>query len=492
MPTPAGMPSYRQAVIEARSERLRRQLQQLHEGGGREVTASARGSEPEPEPEPPHEPKVSSRQNSFVGPPPTSEEAEAMMRQAQLASLYQILREQIAPECSVLRRQLQLAADLLDCFRVHSKVPKPDDEGRILALGGAPLVKLDQTAAHGSLTGACIVEGGVLTGCEFKLRLNRLKKTSFPGNIVHCTDDVAASWQLKQLRDAHNFVLDGMDILAQVEFDAAAVVRGASQMSHASVHQLTRSLSRATELLATAHNTLRCHPTVGPRGLEAAQRLFTPPMPPGVILEFWIDGDSFVASVMNVVQTAGPIQIERYDSSTTEDAGAASPRGGLLAQSSPPRTPKLTPTSSPSSFFSAFSASPASSSATSVGSGGTNALHSEKKSGRVVGKGPLVGTFFNHDNRRFEIVEQVEVRSEPSPSLRRVLQTLATARERVGRVSNVHRLVLAECCSLLRCTVCVRCQVPCLDAFCELQVARNFNAVLGTGYAHASAHALVL
>eukprot|EP01047_Picozoa_sp_COSAG01_P045149 COSAG01_NODE_4136_length_5308_cov_65.001728_8_plen_221_part_00 len=111
----------------------------------------------------------------------------------------------IGPVCRDVARRLQMVVDLLRCYRVGSKVPSPDGDGRILALGGSPLVKFDHEEPHGTIRGACIVEGGTVSGADFKLRLSRVKKSSFRAQIAPNVS--SPSWELQQVHDARNFAL---------------------------------------------------------------------------------------------------------------------------------------------------------------------------------------------------------------------------------------------------------------------------------------------
>ena len=134
-------------------------------------------AEPEPEPEPePEQLQMSAEHRSFERAAPLQPAlARGLALEAQRMELWHLARNEVASTRDSVVRQLQLASDMLREFRVRSRVPEPDDEGRILAVGGSPLVKLEHEVAHGEIKGACIVENAAVTGAEFKMRLNRVK-----------------------------------------------------------------------------------------------------------------------------------------------------------------------------------------------------------------------------------------------------------------------------------------------------------------------------
>eukprot|EP01047_Picozoa_sp_COSAG01_P092595 COSAG01_NODE_23935_length_796_cov_1.823529_1_plen_223_part_10 len=86
--------------------------------------------------------------------------------------------------CRDIACRLQIVVDLLRCFRVGSSVPSFGEDGRILAVGGSPLVKFDYEQPHGTIRGACIVEGGTVSGADFNLRLSHVKKSTFRAQIA--------------------------------------------------------------------------------------------------------------------------------------------------------------------------------------------------------------------------------------------------------------------------------------------------------------------
>jgi hypothetical protein len=135
--------------------------------------------EPEPEPEQlqqqQHLLQLSAEHRSFYRAALEPARARGLAQEAQRIELWHLARNEVASTRESVVRQLQLASDMLREFRVRSRVPEPDDEGRIVAVGGSPLVKLEHEVAHGSIKGACIVENAAVTGAEFKMRLNRVK-----------------------------------------------------------------------------------------------------------------------------------------------------------------------------------------------------------------------------------------------------------------------------------------------------------------------------
>ena len=271
--------------------------------------------EPEPEPTPAFELELSPAHRTFDSSPLEPDALRSLAQEAQRMELWHLASTEIVATRDAVAAQLQLASDMLRSFRVHSKVPEPDDEGRIFAVGGTPLVKIDHEVPHGSIKGGCIVKGGAVVGAEFKMRLNRVKKSSVqvlikpeeaapsprPGAAPPPEPNAAVAWRLEQLTNAQNYVLDaasGAALQGIVGWDSAAAIaaQGGGAVPLDFVEQSCDALHRTLVGLHQASAALEAPPIAGPQGLAAAQTLFDPPLPPGILVEFGIRGASFVVS----------------------------------------------------------------------------------------------------------------------------------------------------------------------------------------------------